>query len=362
VSSVSASNLTEFKSKDRVVAVAFLNADDAKDQQVFSDFAESRRDSFVFGLANDADAATAAGVTAPALVLYRQFDEPEVKYTGKFDEAELSAFLTAESIPLIDEVGPENFMTYAEAGLPLAYYFTEPEDASREATIEALKPFAKEYKGKINLVWIDAVKFVNHAKGLNLRGEEWPSFVIQDIQGGTKFPLDNLGKDPAKTVGDWLKQYVDGKLKPSIKSEPVPKAQDGPVHVLVADEFDKVVFDDSKDVLVEFYAPWCGHCKNLAPIYDQLGEKYADSKDKLIIAKMDATANDVPPSAGFQVQSFPTIKFKPAGSKEFVDFSGDRSLDSFVDFLGLNAKNKVVAKDTTNDTGSSDSHLVHEEL
>lgn len=87
----------------------------------------------------------------------------------------MESFIKAESVPLIDEIGPDNFPVYAEAGIPLAYFFTDPEHKGKDEVVEALKPLAKANKGKLNFVWIDAVKFANHAKGLNIQSEEWPA-------------------------------------------------------------------------------------------------------------------------------------------------------------------------------------------
>lgn len=66
---------------------------------------------------------------------------------------------------------------------------------------------------------------------------------------------------------------VDEKLEPYLKSEAIPESNSEPVKVAVAKNFDEVVVNNDKDTLVEFYAPWCGHCKKLAPAYDEVAQK-----------------------------------------------------------------------------------------
>lgn len=71
----------------------------------------------------------------------------------------------------------------------------------------------------------------------------------------------------------FVTDYLDGKIEAYVKSEEIPSDNDGPVKVVVGKNFDEIVNDPEKDVLIEFYAPWCGHCKNLEPKYKELGEK-----------------------------------------------------------------------------------------
>jgi protein disulfide-isomerase A1 len=336
VSLLTKDTLEEFKTADKVVLVAYIAADDKASNETFSAIAEELRDTYLFGGVNDAAIAEAEGVTAPAIVLYKSFDEGKNVYSEKFSAEAIKEFASTAATPLIGEVGPETYSGYMASGLPLAYIFAETEE-ERETLGSALKPIAEQFKGKINFATIDAKAFGAHAGNLNLPTDKFPSFAIQETVKNLKFPFDVEKEITHDAIAAFVEEFTSGKMEPSIKSEPIPETQEGPVTVVVAKNYDAVVLDDTKDVLVEFYAPWCGHCKALAPKYDELAALYGESefKDKVVIAKVDATANDVPDD----IQGFPTIKMYPAGAKDAaVTYSGSRTVEDLIEFIKENGK------------------------
>nr|AIG55436.1 secreted protein [Thraustotheca clavata] len=107
------------------------------------------------------------------------------------------------------------------------------------------------------------------------------------------------------------------------------------VEVLTESNFAAIAQNPKKHVLVEFYAPWCGHCKQLAPTWDVLAEIYAGEED-VVIAKVDATATgDL--ASKFGVNGYPTIKYFGLGTSDPEDYGFGRELSEFVDFVNEKA-------------------------
>ncbi|KAE8657631.1 Protein disulfide isomerase-like 2-1 [Hibiscus syriacus] len=124
-----------------------------------------------------------------------------------------------------------------------------------------------------------------------------------------------------------LAEYVNSEGGTNVKLATLPSN----VAVLNADNFDEIVLDETKDVLVEFYAPWCGHCKNLAPTYEKVATAF-NSEEGVVVANLDADKyRDLAEKYG--ISGFPTLKFFPKANKAGENYEGGRDLDDFVTFI-----------------------------
>jgi len=153
-----------------------------------------------------------------------------------------------------------------------------------------------------------------------LRPQDYERFILDPTENDTD--LENF-----------LRKARNSNWELYVKSQsPDDVQQDGLVVPLIGTTFKEVVYDTTKDVLVEFYAPWCGHCKKFAPEYEKLAQtvqKYYKKKN-LLITKIDSTSNDVP----VVISGFPTLYMFPEGEDvKPIKYEGNRDMDDLIDFI-----------------------------
>lgn len=335
------------KDGDDAVIVGVFSSDQDAAYEIYIEACNSLREDFTFRHSFSSEVTKLLKASPGQIVT----SHPE-KFRSKYEPAshtlavedstavsEVQEFFKKHVIPLVGHRKPANdAKRYTKRPLVVVYYGVDFSFDFRKATqfwrskvLEVAKDFP-EYTFAIG----DEEDYAEELKGLGLSdsGEEVNVGILAD--GGKRFAMDPEEFD-ADVLRDFVKAFKKGKLSPIIKSQPLPKNNKGPVKVVVGKTFDEIVMDTQKDVLIEFYAPWCGHCKKLEPDYVALGKKYKGEKN-LVIAKMDATANDVP-NENYKTEGFPTIYLAPSNSKQSpIKFEGgDRTLEGFSNFLEKHA-------------------------
>jgi len=211
--------------------------------------------------------------------------------------------------------------------------------------MKVAQPVAKKYKneiifGTVKSNYIDQwLKFADYSW---FSVKQWPSFAIREPIKNYRYPLDNQLELSEHNLDNFVQDFLNGKVKPEIKSELLPKKGDNSVTKVVGLNYQTIVMDEEKDVLIQFCTDWCPPCKRFAPTYEILAKYYdADPvvKNQVTIATIDAEANYFPDR---DVKGFPWFKFYPADRKESpIPYFGPRDLENMRDFIRDNGKHRA---------------------
>jgi protein disulfide-isomerase A1 len=268
-------------------------------------------------------------------ILFKKFDEGKNTFTGPWSVDNIKDFVSKHKFPLVALFDQKTAQRIFGEGHNALFVLTSDNDAGKKAE-EAFKAAAEQLNGKISLSIARLHDQMGQrlAEYIGVTEAQTPTLrIVLPSQSMHKFSFE--GEVTTEAILSFFDDWSNNRLKPFFKSDPIPETNDEPVKILVGKSFPDLVINSDDDVLVEFYAPWCGHCKQLAPIYDSLAKRVSKIPN-LVIAKIDSTANEV---EGVDIRGFPTIKLFPRGRKHSpIDFDGDRTEEGFVEFLKKNTR------------------------
>ncbi|XAR62812.1 Protein disulfide-isomerase [Bertholletia excelsa] len=334
---------------NKIIVVGIFPEFSGEKFENFTALAEKLRSDYDFGHTLDAKLLPRgeSSVAGPTVRLFKPFDELVVDFED-FDVDAMEKFVEESSVPIV------TLFNNDPANLPFVDKFFDSPNAKAmllmNLSSEVADPFkskyhevAELYKGKgLSFLMGDIEASQDMLEDFGLKEDQLPLIIIL-TNDDQKYLKSNLESDQ---ISSWVKEYMEGNVPPYRKSEPIPKVNNEPVKVVVADSLQDMVFNSGKNVLLDFYAPWCGPCKMLAPILEEVAVSL-QSDAEIVIAKIDATANDIPDDL-FDVKGYPTLYFRSA-SGNLVQYDGDRTKEDIINFIQKNRDKTIQQQDEGKD-------------
>lgn len=340
----------KFLNNDDHSIVGFFESATVKQNEEFQRLASALSDDFRFAHTFNADV-IAKYKNKNTFVIFQspklstKLEPSEQVYSGEFNVDKMKSWVLDNIHGLAGYRKSSNTAQFKNPLVVVYYdvdYVKNPKGSNywRNRVIKVAKELASEGR-RLNFAVSSGSEFSHEISEYGLSPPTDKPIVAARDASDQKYVMS--GEFSVEALKQFAIDLLEGKLEPYLKSEPIPTSKDGHVEVVVAKNFESIVNDASKDVLIEFYAPWCGHCKSLAPKYEELAEKLKDETD-IVIAKMDATANDVPKT--YDVRGFPTLYFVPKNSKKNPKkYEGGREVDDFIKYLARESTDQLKGYD-----------------
>jgi len=325
------------------LVVGFFTDYSSGNGKVFMQVADALRDDFRFAHVTDPAVTAAAKQEPDKLVLYRpramknKFEESDIIFDGeKFTVGILKTWVKKHALGSCPIATPDNLRDLARP-LAVAFYNVDynldPKGTQywRNRVMKVAQDF-----DNLNTAVASSGQFGGMINS-ELNGAGWdmskPHIVIFD-ESDKKYIMEEEFTSDGKTFAAFVKSYFAGEVEAFVKSEPVPESQ-GNLKKVVGKNWDEIVMNSDADVFIKMYAPWCGHCKSMAPAWEEFANSL-EGDDSVIIADFDATAND-PGHSAYSVSGYPSLFWAKKGDKKNPQkYQGGRTVEDFAKWVKEN--------------------------
>ncbi|KAB0796259.1 hypothetical protein PPYR_10320 [Photinus pyralis] len=329
------SSAKAFVEQDVVAIIGYFEDQSSDDAKIFLEVAASTGE-FSFGITSDPNVFKEFNANSGDIFMYKKFDDGTVQFKGELNVDNLNEFLDVESVPLLADFSEAR---YSDGRHYCLLVFLNKSRTGTAKVEEVARSAAKQFKGKITFSTVDInVKdndFILEFSKVNKK--ETPTIRIIRIESEREVSTFKLEASTitAGAIKKFVNDFLDDKLQKYRLRQKLPKGWDkGDVYTLVADNFDSVVSDASKDVLVEFCSPTSTHCIEMNQEYEEVGRHFKGTSD-VIIARLDVTANELD---NVNVKTLPTFHLYRKGDNKVIEYGGPRRVKEIARFVTSGGK------------------------
>lgn len=260
--------------------------------------------------------AVLAGVTVPRIVVY--LDGEKFEYEGNVSTLDLVKFMEKFKPAKVHRFNDQTAKMIFDYQSTTFFFLSDSETATSNSVL--LKRLANEYKQTFIFTFCDLNSKPNGAKlsdALGILSSSQPIAVIVDFQDAfNKYKTIDISPEG---IEGFIKSYINKELTPYYKSQPedTPESDNG-VRIITGINYESIVMDPSKVVVVLYYTPEHPKCLEFLPKYERLAKETRRWKD-LVVGKFDLSKNEV---KGLKIKMIPAVKIFPKDNKEGLIYGG----------------------------------------
>ncbi|XP_061685649.1 protein disulfide-isomerase isoform X2 [Syngnathoides biaculeatus] len=334
---------SEMEKEEEFRVAGFFEELDSEFAQVFYAAAVSLPD-VGFAVTQSDDVIAKYDVTKDVVLLFKQSKLIQAyKMTAQTSKEDLLTFISVYQMdPVTEYSGKTATQILSSPVLSHALLFVNKSSADFHEMHAAFRAAAEGFRMKILFVLVDVFEPRNGRlmEYFRVRPFEAPLVRLVNLTDHVTYQMPSSTPD-ASSIEAFCKDYLDGKAKPKMQSEPIPEGWDQrPVKELVGSTFEEVAFNPNRTVFVLFYVPYSPECREVFPLWEELAEAFK-AHDDVVVARIDASANDINMSVQ---RAYPAFCLFPAlYAERAVFYTGDMKLKALLAFV--HAEMKKAAKD-----------------